>query len=521
MFLTPFRNRHAYPYWENFVYENAANEMRTIGIFYEFLLECRKGKGCQSKMKILFITAGIVPVRGVSNSYQEALMEAIAARGHEVACLCTVGVKLRPGVSWVCEQQQPYRRYTVFNGGVYPAFYAQGGVGTRKPLRDVYSHPALRRAILEVVRREQPGVISIQSLFGLPFDLVDQIRMKGIPVVFTAHDYFALCPTAHLFLPEEQPCRLPETELVCHKCCADSPSYRPFWLSYQLDQLAARFESRPVVRSTIWRIRNALKRVDGLMPRSKHSRAYSERRRKAIKFLKQVDVLHCISERQAGVIQEICGPLGNIHVLPLVPPTIEKLTPVPRLRNENRSVSFLALNVNGPYKGCKLLEKAFKTLASTEAKYELHIYGNSVPGPEIRSVFYHGRYKSSDLDRIAAHADFCIVPSVWDETLGFVGLEMLARGVPLIASARAGVSDFIRDGQNGFVFDPASSELLCAAIQKALDQSCVVQRNSLLAGYSSLTTFSDHVNEMTNLLGKAASAHDKLPGRGVLQQVCK
>jgi glycosyltransferase involved in cell wall biosynthesis len=36
--LTPFRNRRVFPHWENFVYENAAREMRAAGIFYEYYL---------------------------------------------------------------------------------------------------------------------------------------------------------------------------------------------------------------------------------------------------------------------------------------------------------------------------------------------------------------------------------------------------------------------------------------------------------------------------------------------------
>ena len=459
-------------------------------------------------MKILFVTAGIVPAHGVSNSYQEALMEGLAARGHAVACLCTAGVKLRPGVSWACDQEEPYKRYTVFNGGVYPALYPQGGVGSRRPLRDIHSRSALRRAILKLVRAERPQVVSVQSLFGLPFDVVDEIRDDGIPVAFTAHDYFALCPTAHLFLPEAQPCRLSEDSLVCHKCCERSPSYNAFWLSNGLDLLAKTCVARPMVQTNLWRLRNAVKQVDGWIPRPRNSKAYSVRRREAIEFLKHVDVLHCISERQAKVFQEICGPLDNIHVLPLMPPTITSLAPVTRLQEEKRSVSFVALNVNGSYKGSKLLENAFRILANTMSGYELHIYGNFVPGPEIKSVFYHGRYQSSDLDQIAAQAGFCIVPSVWDETLCFVGLEMLARGVPLIASARAGVSEFVDEGQNGLVFDPSRDGSLHDAVLKVLQtpETFLRLRSPDSIPCPRIKTFKEHVAQMSTLLEKVVTA---------------
>jgi glycosyltransferase involved in cell wall biosynthesis len=455
-------------------------------------------------MRILFITAGICATRGLSNTYQESLMEGLVGRGHQVACLCTAEVSGQPGVSWACRQREPYPLYAVFNGGVYPALYPQGGIGSRDPLRDAQGSPALRRAILEIVRAEQPDVVSIQSLFGLPFDVVDAIQHEGIPVVFTAHDYFVLCPTAHLFLPAGQPCRLTDADLVCARCCRTAPSYRAFRQAWQLDRLAARFDSRPIVRNAIWRVRNVLKRIDGGLPGPGKPAAYSARRRQAIRFLNRLAVLHCISRCQAGVFRQICGPLPNVRVLPLMPPSLETAVPVPRLRDRNPNISFAALNINGAFKGSQLLAEAFQRLARTGAACELHVYGNWQPGPAIPRVSYHGRYQSADLDRIAARSDFCIVPSVGDETLGFTGLEMLARGVPLIASNRAGVGDFIADGRNGLLFDPASADSLCVAIEKAMQPACTVRRGGEPASEFPLRSFTGHVQDMENLFREAS-----------------
>jgi glycosyltransferase involved in cell wall biosynthesis len=38
LFLAPFRNRRAFPHWQNYVYEVAARDMREAGTFYEFYL---------------------------------------------------------------------------------------------------------------------------------------------------------------------------------------------------------------------------------------------------------------------------------------------------------------------------------------------------------------------------------------------------------------------------------------------------------------------------------------------------
>src|SRR4029077_16113030 len=115
----------------------------------------------------------------------------------------------------------------------------------------------------------------------------------------------------------------------------------------------------------------------------------------------------------------------------------------------------------------------------------------------IRSLFYHGRYRSSDLDRIAASADFCIVPSLGDETLGFTGLEMLARGVPILASTRAGVCEFVVPGGNGYIFAPTSSETLVSLIVDILQSRSPAKLRMVRQPLSpSIKVFRDHVGDM-------------------------
>jgi glycosyltransferase involved in cell wall biosynthesis len=116
-------------------------------------------------------------------------------------------------------------------------------------------------------------------------------------------------------------------------------------------------------------------------------------------------------------------------------------------------------------------------------------------------VSYHGHDDHADLDEIAATADFCIIPSLCDETLGFTGLEMLARGVPLIVSDRAGASEFIESGVNGFLFDPASAEELLQIIRQLHHDTTLVKyvqspgRNCT----KKIESFSEHVTEMEAL----------------------
>ena len=57
-----------------------------------------------------------------------------------------------------------------------------------------------------------------------------------------------------------------------------------------------------------------------------------------------------------------------------------------------------------------------------------------------------------------------IFPSLWPETLGIVGLEALARGVPVVASDIGGVREWLRDGENGILVQPKAPDQISAAV---------------------------------------------------------
>ena len=69
---------------------------------------------------------------------------------------------------------------------------------------------------------------------------------------------------------------------------------------------------------------------------------------------------------------------------------------------------------------------------------------------------------SAELEAAFASADVFVLPSV-HEPFGIVALEAMAREIPLIASNVGGLPDFVKDGENGLLFDPSdSANLVCA-----------------------------------------------------------
>jgi glycosyltransferase involved in cell wall biosynthesis len=455
-------------------------------------------------LKLLFFTAGLSSLRGRANSYQESLIENLANRGHHVNCILTALVDSKPGahaVTRVSPWDSNARINEIFNAGVYPALYPQGGIGTREPLGDIQPSPWLRKMVLGIIEKEQPDAISYQSIFGLPFALIEEINALGIKSVFTVHDYFAVCPTAHLFRPDHTRCRLTGPELDCHLCCKNSPGYGAFWLGENLTRLASRMRTKSFLQQSIYRLRNSFKKMG--RNRTPAAKGYSARREAALRMLTSFTVLHCISDRQRSVLLDLGVDARNIVLLPLIPPSITKVRPI-RHRNQNEGdpIRFVALNIHGPYKGAQLLSKTFEELEKAAFDYRLEIHGPEPQGFfKSPKISIQGRYSLEDLDSISDSADICLLPSICDETLGFTAMEMLARGVPLIASNCAGASQFVQVGVNGYVFDPDEQDSLVNLLKKICSPNSkdggLAPEGKIPAG---LKCYGEHIVDMEDLL---------------------
>jgi glycosyltransferase involved in cell wall biosynthesis len=61
------------------------------------------------------------------------------------------------------------------------------------------------------------------------------------------------------------------------------------------------------------------------------------------------------------------------------------------------------------------------------------------------------------------------MPSLWPEPFGLVGIEALAAGRPVVASATGGVGDWLADGVNGLLVRPGDAPALAGALNELLD----------------------------------------------------
>ncbi len=77
--------------------------------------------------------------------------------------------------------------------------------------------------------------------------------------------------------------------------------------------------------------------------------------------------------------------------------------------------------------------------------------------------------KRDDVELLLAASDLFVCPSVWDEALGYVILEAMAAGLPVVASRVGGIPEVVREGETGLLVPPGDAEALAGAIASLLD----------------------------------------------------
>lgn len=141
-------------------------------------------------------------------------------------------------------------------------------------------------------------------------------------------------------------------------------------------------------------------------------------------------------------------------------------------------------------KNVGVLIEALPEVVKYFPKLELELLGGDKNSFEIKAlesraaqlgVANHLRFKGSQpkekvLEAFAS-SYFSVVPSLV-EAFGFVVIESFSAGCPVIGSNRSGVAEIVRDGIDGFQFDPTSAQDLAQKMKTLLEDPALRERFS-------------------------------------------
>ncbi|MEA2474926.1 MAG: hypothetical protein QOE06_2841 [Thermoleophilaceae bacterium] len=440
-------------------------------------------------MRVLHVGWGFSPWRpGGLIFYAEDLMAAQVARGHEVAYL--FAGRHYPRISG--PRLKRWRRdgvamYELVNAPLVPG----EGEGTRDPDRELNEgrmEAAFERALDELL----PDVVHFQELHGLPSSYIDVAAAAGVPTLMTLQDYFPLCSTVRLVDAGGGLCTRLDVGADCAARNAGAPEgpERLIARTFDYEKAALRRRLR-VPQGASFRALNPLvgalyrraapaadaepaaggqPAADAAAPAAAPANgalaaAFQRRRDVNVERLGRVGRLVAQSPRVAEIYRERGVSGDRIRTLRFTLAHIERLRPR-ALTRPPAPVTFATLNgCVDRTKGADVVAGALRALGERglDGAFRLLVYGR-VSGhvlPELErnpAVELRGAYEREQVGELLDEVDVGIMPSVWEEAFGYAGVEMLAKGLPLIANPLGGIVEYAREGQTAWLNDSCSAE---------------------------------------------------------------
>ncbi len=165
----------------------------------------------------------------------------------------------------------------------------------------------------------------------------------------------------------------------------------------------------------------------------------------------------------------------------------------------------------------KGLEVLIRALSRCRTRPRLLIAGDGPDASRVQAlcgelgvhdrVEFLGWVGVAECSRLYEKASIVMVPSLWDEPFGIVGIEAMAHARPVIGSNVGGMPEWLQHGRNGFVVQPGDVTELSARIDE-LNGSAALASEMGLEGrrmYEERYTPDIHVKRLLDVYGKAIS----------------
>jgi glycosyltransferase involved in cell wall biosynthesis len=123
-------------------------------------------------------------------------------------------------------------------------------------------------------------------------------------------------------------------------------------------------------------------------------------------------------------------------------------------------------------------------------------------------VHFTGWVPQDDLMSHYTTARVGVVPSVWPEPIATIGLEFMQHALPVVAFDVGGMSDWLIDGDNGFLVKAWDLDGLAAAIDRLLGDQALAARMGAdgLAKGREQHVYERYLDDLRDLLAREATA---------------
>lgn len=315
--------------------------------------------------------------------------------------------------------------------------------------KDGYRHRQLDENFARLIGEIKPDIAHIGHLNHLSTGIVDELKKKNIPIVFTLHDFWLMCPRGQFLtrsIGKESNFQLCSGQEDA-KCASDC--YRVYFSGREEN------ESEDLLKWSRW---------------------IRQRMIETVAICEKVDLFIAPSNYLRNrFIQEFGIPEEKIIYLDYGFPT-EYLTPTEK-SPEKSLFTFGYIGTHITSKGVNLLIEAFSKIKSPS---KLLIWGHKddqssnalrkMAGSSNNPVEFMGQYINKNLaNEVFSKIDCIVVPSIWGENSPLVIHEAQACHIPVITANYGGMKEYVQNMVNGLLFEHRNVESLKEQMQFAID----------------------------------------------------
>lgn len=326
--------------------------------------------------------------------------------------------------------------------------------------RDRYRHEGVDQRFAELLDRLQPNIVHIGHLNHLSTSLVVEAASREIPIVYTLHDYWVMCPRGQFMqMHPKQPDDLwaacgGQEDHKCAECC---------YARYFSGAPGEREEDIAYWRSWVNR-------------RMKHMREMVEL---VDLFIAPSRYLHDRYRHEFGL------PARKLVYLDY---GFDLRRLQDRKRVDGEPFTFGYIGTHRPAKGIHHLLQAFGMVCGDA---RLRIWGRpsgqetraliarveSLPEGVHKRVEWLPEYRNRDIvTDVFNWVDAIVVPSIWVENSPLVIHEALQARVPVITADAGGMCEYVHHEVNGLLFQHRSPEALAGQMQRFVDDPSLSKR---------------------------------------------
>lgn len=91
-------------------------------------------------------------------------------------------------------------------------------------------------------------------------------------------------------------------------------------------------------------------------------------------------------------------------------------------------------------------------------------------------IEFKGWLPNNELLGLYSKCALAVVPSVWPEPFGIVGIEAMAHARPVVAFDVGGISEWLKNGRNGFLVKPSDEKSLAEKINLLIDNPGIAKQ---------------------------------------------